>query len=291
MKNKTALINKIKLLLGRAKAPKHLNRFGPKTYELWQHIFALFVKSYCQLSYRSTACFLRQLGFSIATKSTLQRYSAKLGLPFWQTVFDKTVNSKSSIGAIDSTGLEKSKASFYYIRRIDDKKVRRHFQLSIFCLGKKILSLRLRSKPSHDAKNVKYLFSRAKKRPSTMLMDKGYDAEWIHEFFADKNIRSIAPVRKGWSRGYYRKKLAVKFPQKLYNKRSRIESLFHSFKQRYGSSISSKLANTARSEVYCRAILYNLFIWLCRLLGQSPKFQKLFLLYSLKEFVNLHQNP
>ena len=272
MKNKKALINKIKLLLGRAKAPNHLNRFGPKTYELWQHIFALFVKSYCQLSYRSTAYFLRQLGFEIATKSTLQRYSAKLSLPFWQTIFDKTVSTRSSIGAIDSTGLEKSKASLYYARRIDsDKKVKRYFKLSVLAAGKKIVSFRLRSKPVHESNDVKYLFARAKRSPSTVLMDKGYDAEWIHEFFANHKIRSIAPVRKGWSKGFYRKNLAVKFPQKLYNKRSRIESLFHSFKQRFGSSISSKLASTARSEVYCRAILYNLFIWLCRLLGQSRK--------------------
>lgn len=275
MKNKKGLINKIKLLLNRAKAPKYLHRFGPKTYELGQHIFALFVKSYCQLSYRSTAYFLRQLGFNIATKSTLQRYSAKLSLPFWQTMFDKTVNSKSTIGAIDSTGLEKSKASFYYARRIDsDKKVRRYFKLSILSAGNKIISLRLRSKPAHETRDVKYLFANAKRTPSTVLMDKGYDAEWIHEFFSDNGIRSIAPVRKNWKRGFYRKKLAVEFPQKLYNKRSRIESIFHSLKQRYGSSVSSKLANTARSEVYCRAILYNLFIWLCRLLGQSLNFSQ-----------------
>ncbi|MDP3765052.1 MAG: transposase [Nanoarchaeota archaeon] len=272
MKNKKGLINKIKLLLNRAKAPKYLHRFGPKTYELRQHIFALFVKSYCQLSYRSTAYFLRQLGFIVATKSTLQRYAAKLSLPFWQTLFNKTVSTKSSIGAIDSTGLEKSKASLYYTRRIDSsKKIKRYFQLSVLSLGKKIVSLRLRSNPCHDAKNVKYLFSKAKKHPSTVLMDKAYDAEWIHEYFADNGIRSIAPVRKNWRKGFYRKKLAVKFPQKLYNKRSRVESLFHSFKQKYGSSISSKLANTARSEIYCKSILYNLFIWLCRLLGQSWK--------------------
>ena len=270
MKDKNQLINKIKLLLNKAKAPKYLHRFGPKTYELWQHIFGLFVKSYCQLSYRSTAYFLKGLGFSVAAKSTLQRYSAKLSLPFWQTVFDKTVSNKSSIGAIDSTGLERSKSSFYYARRIDsDKKVRRYFQLSVFASGKKIVSLRLRSKPVHEINDVKYLFARAKRSPSTVLMDKGYDAEWLHEFFAQHKVRSIAPVRKNWRRGFYRKKLAVKFPQKLYNKRSRVESVFHSFKQRYGSSISSKRANTARSEVYCRSILYNLFILLCRLLGQS----------------------
>ena len=271
MKDKTVLINKIKLLLNKAKAPKYLHRFGPKTYELWQHIFGLFVKSYCQISYRSTTYFLKCLGFSVATKSTLQRYSAKLSLPFWQTIFDETVSNKSSIGAIDSTGLERSKSSLYYARRIDsDKKVRRYFQLSVFVSGKKIISLRLRSKPAHETNDVKYLFARAKRSPSTVLMDKGYDAEWIHEFFAQHKVSSIAPVRKNWRRGFYRKKLAVNFPQKLYNKRSRVESVFHSLKQRYGSSIRSKRANTARSEVYCRSILYNLFARLCHLLGQSP---------------------
>jgi hypothetical protein len=274
MKNKVGLINKIKLLLNKAKAPKYLHRFGPKTYELWQHIFALFVKSYCQLSYRSTTYFLKQLGFRVATKSTLQRYTAKLSLPFWQTVFNCTINSTSPIGAIDSTGLEKSRVSLYYIRRIDSsKRVKRYFHLSIFSSGKKIVSLRLRSKPCHDTKDVKYLFSKAKKRPSTVLMDKGYDAEWIHEYFDDNKIRSIAPVRKGWSRGFHRKKLAIKFPQKLYNKRSRIESLFHSLKQRFGSHVSSRLAKTAQAEVYCRAILYNLFIWLRCLLGHIHYFR------------------
>ena len=278
MKDKTALINKIKLLLGRAKAPKHLNRFGPKTYELWQHVFALFVKSYCQLSYRSTAYFLKQLGFNVATKSTLQRYTAKLSLPFWQTIFDKTATTKASIAAIDSTGLERSRASLYYLRRIDsEKRIRRHFQLSILASGNKIISFRLRSKPVHETRDVKYLFAKAKRTPSTVLMDKGYDAEWVHEYFADNGTKSIAPVRKNWRRGFYRKELAVNFPQKLYNKRSRIESIFHSLKQRFGSSISSKLANTARSEVYCRAILYNLFVRLCHLLGQSSTNEKIYI--------------
>ena len=278
MKDKAGLINKVKLLLKKSRAPRYLHRFGPKTYELWQHIFALFVKNYCQLSYRSASYFLKQLGFAIAAKSTLQRYAAKLSLPFWKSVFDKTVKSSSSIVAIDSTGLERSKASPYYSKRIDsDKKVRRYFKLSVMSSGNKIISFRLRSRPSHETHDVKYLFSRAKKHPSTVLMDKGYDAEWIHEFFADNKVRSIAPVRKNWRRGFYRKRLASYFPQKLYNKRSRIESLFHSLKQRFGSSIRSKLARTARTEMYCRAILHNLSYWLCRLLGQSRFNQKLYI--------------
>ena len=50
-------------------------------------------------------------------------------------------------------------------------------------------------------------------------MDKGYDSEELHRYFASQNIQSIAPVRKNWARGQLRRKLKDNFPQKLYNKR------------------------------------------------------------------------
>ena len=77
MDKKEGLINKIKYLLLKTGAPKHLHHFGPKLYELWQHVFSLFVKAECSLSYRRTTTFLRSLGFKVASKSTLQRYAKK----------------------------------------------------------------------------------------------------------------------------------------------------------------------------------------------------------------------
>ena len=77
MKKQNKLVNKIKHLLRKANAPRFLHKFGPKTYEFWQQIFALFVKQYCVLSYRRTTTFLRDIGFKVATKSTIQRYAAK----------------------------------------------------------------------------------------------------------------------------------------------------------------------------------------------------------------------
>ena len=262
MRKKRGLIQKVKHLLQKIGAPKRLHHFGPKLYELWQHVFALFVKAECQFSYRRTTKFLRNLGFKVATKSTLQRYSTKLLLPFWQKIFYKTISKISDVVSIDGTGLERTKASEHYIKRIDAKRpFCKGYHLSII-VGEdsKILSLRIRQKYCHDMKDVKYLAKRLVKKPRIIIMDKAYDSEPLHRYFAMQNIWSIAPVRRDWRKGQLRKKLKDNFPQKLYNKRSRVESIFHAFKQKFGSSVSSKLIGPARTEIYCKAILHNLFL-------------------------------
>lgn len=279
MKRKRELINKVKYLLHKINAPKYLHHFGPKMYELWEHVFALFVKAECQLSYRRTTKLLRALSFNVASKSTLQRYSSKLTLPFWQKLFNKTISKISYIVSIDGTGLERTKASEHYIKRIDAKRpFCKGYHLSIL-VGEdsKILNFRIRKRYAHDIKDVKYLTKRLLRKPKIILMDKGYDSEKLHQYFASQNIWSIAPVRKNWAKGQLRKKLKDNFPQKLYNKRSRVESIFHALKQKYGSNISSKFIAPARTEIYCRIILHNLFLRIIQVLGHTPNFSNIFI--------------
>jgi len=273
MKKNECLIKKVKLLLKKTKAPKYLHRFGPKTYCLWQHVLALFVKAECKLSYRRVNKLLRSLGFLIASKSTLQRYAAKLSLPFWQRMLKLTIKGFSEFVSIDATGLENSCASQHYIKRIDRKTMFGkgfHFSIAV-AENSQILSLRLRKRYCHDTKDVKYLFKKLPYKPSTIIMDKGYDAEWIHKYFSTQSVRSIAPTRKNCRKGFHRKKLKKNFPQETYNKRNRVESIFHAYKQKYGSSVSSKNIASARSEVYCKAILHNIFQKMLRLSGQTLK--------------------
>ena len=277
MNRKNKLINKVKYLLRKIEAPRFLHHFGPKTYELWQHIFALFVKCECQLSYRRVSRLLRDLGFKVATKSTLQRYAAKLCLPFWQKMFEITISKTSNLVCMDGTGLEKTKASQHYIKRIDGKKpFSKAFQFGIIVgENSKILSLRIRKKYTHDITDAKYLVKRLTYKPKIILMDKGYDSEKLHRYFAEQNIWSVAPVKKNWAKRHLRKKLTNNFPKKLYNKRNKVESIFHAFKQKFGSNINSKNIRPARSEVFCKAILYNLFLRICYHLGQTPSKQNL----------------
>jgi len=270
MSKQNKLINKVKHLLRKTKQPKYLHKFGPKTYELWQHILALFVKQYCCLSYRGTTQFLRDMGFKVATKSTLQRYSNKLNLVFWKSMLKLTLGKITNLAAIDGTGLERTKASWHYVKRIQSYRHKTGYHLSILSThNNKILSLRLRSKICHDVKDVKYLWRNAPRKPNIILMDKGYDCEWIHEFFNEKGVKSIAPLRKNARKGFYRRKLMRDFPRKLYNKRGVVESTIHALKQKYGASVNSKHIGPARTEVYCRAILHNLFLIINQVLGQT----------------------
>jgi len=279
MRQKNQLIQKVKHFLRKSKAPKYLHHFGPKMYKLWQHVFALFIKSECQLSYRRTTRLLRDLGFKIATKSTLQRYAAKLKLPFWQKIFDNTLSKVSDIVSIDGTGLERTKASEHYVKRIDAKRpFCKGYHLSII-VGEdsKILSLRLRKRYSHDIIDTKYLTKRLKNKPKIIVMDKAYDSEKLHQYFAEQNIWSIAPVKKNWVKGQLRKKLKDNFPEKIYHKRSRVESVFHALKQKFGSSVSSRNIASARTEIYCRAILHNIFLRIIQVLGQTHTFNTIYL--------------
>ena len=270
MKKEKGLINKIKHLLRKGNAPRYLHHFGPKIYELWHHVFALMFKENCQLSYRRTKEILEGLNFCVASKSTLQRYAAKLKLPFWQKLLNLTIKGHIVVGSIDGTGMERTNTSWHYIKRINGNVNKRHYKLSIFSSKNKILSLRIRAKPSHDCTDVKYLLKNASKLPKIISMDKGYDAEWIHKLCRyEYGMESIIPTRARAKTGFFRRKMQKDFPQKRYNKRSRVESVFHALKQKFGASVSSKNIAPARTQMYCRVILHNITFFMLKVLGQS----------------------
>lgn len=183
MKRKENLINKIKYLLKRAKAPKRLHRFGPKTYFLWQHVFALFIKANCRLSYCRTNKFLKSLGFIVARKTTLHRYASKISLPFWQRILKLTFKEVGDVVSVDATGLSKTCASEHYIKRIDrELKLSKGYHFSILVNeNSKILSLRLRKKYCGDIKDAKYLYKQLTNKQKIILFDKGYNAEYLHK--------------------------------------------------------------------------------------------------------------
>ena len=277
MKKEQKLINKIKCLVRKARFPRYLHRYGPKTYEFWQHAFALIAKAMFRLSYRRTTRYLRLLGFRVGSKSTIHRYAKKLPLNLWQKLLKATLDHDVEIAAIDGTGLSRITQSWHYIKRINGKPANTFYKFSM-CVDvkkRKILSLRIRAKRASDFKDVKNLINNLPAKPNLCIMDKGYDAEWLHQYFHEKNIKSIIPTRRPdlpiyRTKGFFRKQMKKSFDQKTYNQRNIVESLIFAFKKIFGDSVSSKLISSARAEVYSRAIAYNLFLFLNKVLGQRP---------------------
>ena len=275
MKNTNKLIYKVKRLLRKAKIPRWLHNKGPKYYEFWQHAFALLVRAMCKLSYRRTKKTLSLLGFKVASKSTLCYQAQRIPLMIWRLLLKATIKHPVQLGAVDGTGLAGSNPSWHYVKRINRvRPVKRYYKLSLLVdvRRRKVLSLKLRTRPRHDILDVKPLFSCLKHKPKVLVMDKAYDAEWLHEYLAKHDCKSVAPLHK-WSktRGFYRQKLSKSFPQKTYNHHSIVESMIFALKQKFGSSVNSRKHCSAVSEVYCRAILHNLFLLKIIYLGQRLK--------------------
>jgi transposase len=263
MKNEKELVNKVKVLIEVAGFPKWLHHFGPKKYEFYQHAFALLIKQECKLSYRRLSKLLNSLGIKVPTYSALAKMSSKIPLEVWQDLLKATAKEKLNLVAIDSTGISRPLPSPYFYRRIDKPypiETSLKLSIAIDTRTKKILSLRLRSKPSHDIKDAKYLINNLPSKPKKILADKGYDAEWLHQFCKAKGAKAIIPARNyGKMHGFtLRKKCSETFNKQVYNRRVMVESTFSAIKRKFGASVSSLTMKTKRAEAYCRAIIHNL---------------------------------
>lgn len=265
MEKKNKLVNKIKRLIKRTGCPRWLHHFGPKKYEFWQHVIALLVKQECKLGYRRVSRLFDMLGYVVPTYSALAKMNKRIPLSLWQRLLKATANNKTNIVAIDGSGMSRPLPSPYYYKRIDkpypvDSPLK--ISIAIDTKTKKILSLRLRTKMRHDIKDAKYLIKRLPNKPNKLVADKGYDADWLHRYCLEREIKTCIPIRdygkKYNPRRTLRMRLAKQITQKTYGRREIVESIFKAIKCKFGASISSTKISAQRAEAYCRAITHNI---------------------------------
>ena len=282
MKKTKQLIKKLYLTIQRAKIPRFLHRYGPKKYTTRQHLICVFLKQKLKLSWRELLELLPYFGITeVPDHSTLVKFCKRMTALLWTTLLQLSAIADSCLlGAIDSTGLSKSYASRYFVKRIDRKEpVNSYVKLSFYTdlVRRKILSLRMRIKHAHDIKDTRYLVGHSPVLAQTNLMDKAYDCEGLHAFFREKGVLSIVPTKKNCRKGLYRKQLKNCFPQKIYNKRSIAESVNGAYKRKYGDTVMCRKFASIRCEVYARAILFNLFSLLVkRLFHQSHRSENVY---------------
>lgn len=266
MKKENKLVNKVKRLIRRAGIPRFLHHFGPKKYEFWQHLMALLIKQECRLGYRRVSWLLASLGLEVPTYSALAKMNQRMPLTMWQLLLRITASQKLNLVAIDGTGMSRPLPSPYYTYRTDRPypiDIPLKLSIAICTRTKKVLSLRLRAKRSHDIKDAKYLIKHLPGKPKTIIADKGYDAEWLHQYCHKLKIRPCIPIKNNGrirhNRWTLRRTNAKKFKKKTYNRREMVETTFSVLKRKFGSSVSSIRISAQRAEMYCRAIAYNTF--------------------------------
>jgi len=263
-KNKT-LIQKLNEIIRKARVPKYLHHMGPKTYTTRQHIKCLLLRQKLKCRFDELVDeYMPYFGFDdIPERSTLIKFAKRVPVYLWNRLLAATAEEECEIAAIDSTGISRTNASYYYLHRIDsDNPVNRHIKLSVMVNvdKRKFLSARIRACPVHDSGDIKYLMKQALVKPQITVMDRGYDDNKIHSFFRDRGIYTIIPVRAGCVRGFYRKEMRDFFDYGLYFQRNIAETLISCIKRKYGTSVNSKSIASQRADLYCRMILYNIFL-------------------------------
>ena len=264
------LVKKVKCLLRRLGYPRWLHRFGPKTYEFFEHVSALLVRSFCQLSYRRVKQLFDLLDICCPSKSSLQYTAAKLSAGFWQKILQLTSGSHYLI-ALDSTGFSRTNPSYHYLRRINGAmpKVPVKASIAFDTRKKKFCAAKIRLLPAADIRDEKYLLIKSK--ACKAVADKAYLSEAMYKYAYQQKIILMIPTKKNAKRGFYRKIMQKHFRLRTYHRRALIESANSSIKRKYGTSVTSKKARTIRTEIYSRMACHNIFLLINRLLGQSRK--------------------
>ena len=261
MKKEKRLVNKIRRLIRQAGLPRFLHRFGPKKFLLWQLCLGLLIKEVFRLSYRRAMKFLDEFYGIKLHWTTLQKFRKRMPLAIWQTLLKCTIGNSIAVAAIDGTSLQRSNPSMHYLKRIDREKkisVPVYLNTIVDIVRRKFVSVRHHAKKSGEVRDAYYLYKQSPAEIELIVMDKAYDSEKLHRYLREQGTYSIAPVKKNWAKGQYRKQLKDCFDYCLYWQRNLIESLISALKRLFGNNLGCLTARTQRAEIYMRLIAYNL---------------------------------
>ena len=182
--------------------------------------------------------------------------------------------------AIDSTGLECTCASGYFIkRRVRTtepwKTVRYHrfAKLGVVCdTGDHfILAYQTGRGPRPDVDEFRPLVADVLRRArlSLIVADAGYDSEANHAFARDHHrLRTVIPAKHGRptnkpARGRYRRLMQVRFASQDYSQRSQVETVISMLKRRQGSYVRGRTYPSQCRDLHLIALTHNIMILLC----------------------------
>lgn len=213
-----------------------------------------------RLSLRRVENLPGMLEFRVPAFSALCKCRKRILFWIWNELLKITAGYKHFVVAVDSTGFSRINPSFHCIKRIDRKKpVKSYVKVSSFfdVRKRKFLALRIRIKTRHDAKDINYLLKQ-NRNFKKLSGDSAYDSEKIHERCFDLDIKAVIKPKKNAEKGFYRKKQRKYYSEDEYHERNMIESRQGGEKRMYGGYVFAEKIQGIKSEIYCKAIAYNL---------------------------------
>ena len=276
--------------------PAYSHRCSPKKFTQHQLFACLVLKNFLKTDYRGVcSCLcdcpaLREcLGLEhVPHYTTLQKAAQRLLVSrFARKLLNETVRlqlgrrQKIACAAIDSTGLECTMASSYFVRRRAQvggpwkKMVYHRFpKLSVICdvASHFILAFAAHRGPKPDIDEFKSLLDDAlgRVRLATIVADGGYDSESNHVHARKvRGVRTVIPPVHGRptskpARGYHRRLMQVRFDQHAYRNRGQVETVISMIKRRQGAHVRGMKYHSQRRSLGLMVLTHNIMILLRR---------------------------
>jgi Transposase DDE domain len=279
--------------MARRALPAYSHVCSPKKFTQHQLFACLVLKNFLKTDYRGLAAHLTDHPSLTQTVlelrcvphfTTFQKASRRwLALPKVRRLLGASIRMqfgrrrrvKSS--AADSTGLESTSASPYFVRRRNHvtgpwKTVvyHRYPKLGLVCDIRChfILAARAGRGPRPDVDEFQPLVGEALRwmRLARINADAGYDSEPNHRFAREEHgIRTLIPPAIGRptdkpASGHYRRLMQVRFDRDAYHDRCQVETVVSMLKRRQGSHTSGRSHRSRCRDLYLMVLTHNAMI-------------------------------
>ena len=280
------------LATARRALPAYSHVHSPKTFTQHQLFACLVLKNFLKTDYRGVVAHLADHAGLVATLeltkiphyTTLQKAAQRLlKSASARRLLEATVRLHMGRrrcvkqAAIDSTGLECSAASGYFVRRrsrvADPWKtvVYHHYpKLGVICDSDDhfILAQQAGRGPRPDVDEFRPLVAEALRivRLARLAADAGYDSEPNHCFARDPHrIRTIIPAKHGrpthkLPSGRYRRLMKVRFDRRAYRRRTQVETVISMIKRRQGAHVHGRSYHSQCRDLRLLVITHNIMI-------------------------------
>ena len=274
--------------------PAYSHRYSRKTYTQHQLFACLVLKNFLKTDYRGVTAQLQDcpglqelLGLEqVPHYTTLQKAARRLlKSAAAKKLLDATVREQLGrrrrvpLSAVDSTGMECTAASGYFVRRRArtdgpwKTMVYHHFpKLGVICDVQShfILAFDVRRGPKPDVAEFKPLLDDAltRVRLTTLVADAGYDSESNHCHARQKRqVRTVIPAKHGRptdkpARGRHRRLMQVRFNADAYRQRAQVETVMSMIKRRQGSNVRGITYHSQCRDLRLMALTHNVMILL-----------------------------
>lgn len=270
------MIALMRQILKKMHVPLYLHPRSKHVFSIHHHVIMLVLRQYESKSYESFVEWLQisteitnTLGIkTVPHFTTLQKAAARLSAVMLHLAIGRFISlvcpDRIFAGA-DATGFEDGHATSYYSYRCS--LIRSYTKLSACSdmATQLVVAVAIRYESTgHEIKLFPRIFEAvtAVADPWIFVLDRGYDAEWVHRMIRQRRILSMIPVRKkseGISRikGRYRKQMRREFDHTVYHQRNKCETIFSVIKRRFGSEIKSYNDTMKEKELLYRVLAYN----------------------------------